>query len=185
MIVKAIVYHQVMWCIIELTNLDTGRTEYITYSEAVKRFGKGEFEEMLQGYAPNYVAIQVDKKPDEYANGGVMSGAGRIDKTKNAFGLLSFDDLENIFEVTLFGLDEDETQKELDSLKEEWDSMKESQRRVILNDFVPNWNGMMANGGIFFTNKRNLSRDRMFKSQQSWEQKYKRKSKPKNPHYKH
>jgi len=43
----------------------------------------------------------------------------------------------------------------------------------------------MAKGCIFFTNKRNLSRDRMFKSQQSWEQKYKRKTKPRNPHYKH
>jgi uncharacterized protein (UPF0254 family) len=30
----------------------------------------------------------------------------------------------------------------------------------------------------------NLSRDRMFKSQQSWEQKYQRKTRPKNPHYK-
>jgi hypothetical protein len=39
-----------------------------------------------------------------------------------------------------------------------------------------------AKGGIF-SSKRDLSRDRMFKSQQSWEQKYKRKSKPKNPHY--
>ena len=41
-----------------------------------------------------------------------------------------------------------------------------------------------AKGGIF-SRKKDLSRDRMFKSQQSWEQKYKRKSKPKNPHYKH
>ena len=30
----------------------------------------------------------------------------------------------------------------------------------------------------------NLSRDRMFKSQQSWEQNYQRKTRPKNPHYK-
>lgn len=36
-----------------------------------------------------------------------------------------------------------------------------------------------ANGG-----ETNLSRDRMFKSQQSWEQDYKRKTRPKNPHYK-
>ena len=43
--------------------------------------------------------------------------------------------------------------------------------------------GIMAKGGIF--SKRDLGRDRMFKSQQSWEQKYKRKAKPRNPHYKH
>jgi len=39
--------------------------------------------------------------------------------------------------------------------------------------------GQYADGG-----ETNLSRDRMFKSQQSWEQDYKRKTRPKNPHYK-
>jgi hypothetical protein len=39
----------------------------------------------------------------------------------------------------------------------------------------------MADGGIF--SKRNLVRDRMFKSQQKWEQDYKRKSRPKNRRY--
>jgi hypothetical protein len=43
--------------------------------------------------------------------------------------------------------------------------------------------GVMAKGGIFGSD-RNLSRDRMFKSQQEWEQDYQRKTKPKNPHYK-
>ena len=38
--------------------------------------------------------------------------------------------------------------------------------------------GMMAKGG-----NTNLSRDRKFKSQQSWEQDYQRKKKPSNPHY--
>jgi antirestriction protein len=40
-----------------------------------------------------------------------------------------------------------------------------------------------AKGGIFGSDK-NLSRDRMFKSKQKWEQKYKRKTSPKNPRYK-
>lgn len=39
-----------------------------------------------------------------------------------------------------------------------------------------------ADGGMF--ENKNLSRDRMFKSQQKWEQDYQRKSRPKNPHYK-
>jgi hypothetical protein len=80
---------------------------------------------------------------DKFADGGMMAKGGGIDKTKEAFGLLSFDDLESIFDVRLFGLGEEETEQELDSLKKEWDNMKSSERRVILKDFVPNWNKMM------------------------------------------
>lgn len=44
------------------------------------------------------------------------------------------------------------------------------------------YEGKYAKGGIFGSN-RNLARDRMFKSQEDWEQRYKRKSRPKNPAY--
>lgn len=56
-------------------------------------------------------------------------------------------------------------------------------QRMADGGFTNTGAGMFAKGGIFGT-KRNLSRDRMFKSQEDWEIKYKRKSKPKNPTYK-
>jgi hypothetical protein len=49
-------------------------------------------------------------------------------------------------------------------------------------DFTNEGAGMFAKGGIFGSD-RNLSRDRMFKSQEDWEQRYKRKNRPKNPTY--
>jgi hypothetical protein len=67
---------------IELTNLDNGKTEYITYSEAVKRFGKDEFDEMLQGYGGNWVAIEVYNNPNQYAKGGSL-GKTNTDRIKN------------------------------------------------------------------------------------------------------
>ena len=67
---------------IELTNLDNGKTEYITYSEAVERFGKDEFDEMLQGYGGNWVAIEVYNNPNQYAKGGSL-GKTNTDRIKN------------------------------------------------------------------------------------------------------
>jgi hypothetical protein len=58
--------------------------------------------------------------------------------------------------------------------KPEWLSMED-----ILEYEKNMKNDKMADGG-----NTNVSRDRMFKSQQKWEQDYKRKTRPKNPHYK-
>lgn len=106
-----------------------------------------------------------------------MAKGGTIDKTKEAFGLLSFDDLESIFDVRLFGLEEEETEKELDSLKEEWYNMKSSERRVILNDFVPDWNKNYAKGGLTTNDKETIKeyeehvKDNYAKDKEYWQSK--------------
>lgn len=75
----------------------------------------------------------------------------------------------------------------LDDLKELEEDIKEGDEEDI-DKFFSYWNTHLetlkyAKGGIFGSD-RNLARDRMFKSQEDWEQNYKRKSKPKNPTYK-
>lgn len=66
-----------------------------------------------------------------YANGGELEGIG----SKKSFGQLDFDQLEDIFNVQLFGIEEDETEKLLDELKEEWLEMTEEQRGEILDKY--------------------------------------------------
>ena len=43
----------------EITYIDTGRTSIWTESKCIKTFGKYEWEEIKQGYAPHIVAIEV------------------------------------------------------------------------------------------------------------------------------
>lgn len=45
---------------IELTNIDNGVTRILTYKQCVEMFGKDEFTEILLGYAPNWVAVEVN-----------------------------------------------------------------------------------------------------------------------------
>jgi hypothetical protein len=54
-------------------------------------------------------------------------------RTKNAFGLLSFEQLSEIFNVELFGLNERETEKMLEELRDEWNNMSENERIGFLN----------------------------------------------------
>ena len=54
-------------------------------------------------------------------------------RTKNAFGLFSFEQLSEIFNVELFGLNERETEKMLEELKDEWNDMSENERIGFLN----------------------------------------------------
>ncbi len=65
----------------------------------------------------------------------VFADGGKI-KSKQAFGLLTFQNLEDIFNVRLFGLDEQETEQTLDELRQEWYAMSESDRIRILNEYV-------------------------------------------------
>lgn len=44
---------------IELTNFDSGKTEILTLEQCEERFGKAEFAEILQGYLPNYAAVEL------------------------------------------------------------------------------------------------------------------------------
>jgi hypothetical protein len=45
---------------IELTNIDNGVTRILTYKQCVEIFGKAEFTEILLGYLPNWVAVEVN-----------------------------------------------------------------------------------------------------------------------------
>ena len=54
-------------------------------------------------------------------------------RTKNAFGSLSFEQLSEIFNVELFGLNERETEKMLEELRDEWNLMSENERIGFLN----------------------------------------------------
>lgn len=44
----------------EVTSVDTGRTKYMTQAQAEAFFGKVEFKEILDGYLPHIVAVEVD-----------------------------------------------------------------------------------------------------------------------------
>jgi len=70
-------------------------------------------------------------------------------RTKNAFGLLSFEQLSEIFNVELFGLNERETEKMLEELRDEWNDMSENDRITLLNENGIKYadGGMMAKGG--------------------------------------
>lgn len=45
--------------IIEVTSMDSGKTERMTRAEFDKRFGVEEGKEILAGYAPHIVAVEV------------------------------------------------------------------------------------------------------------------------------
>lgn len=44
----------------EVTFIDNGVTKLMTYKQCVEVFGKAEFKEILLGYAPHIVAVQVN-----------------------------------------------------------------------------------------------------------------------------
>jgi hypothetical protein len=71
-------------------------------------------------------------------------------RTKNAFGLLSFEQLSEIFNVELFGLNERETEKMLEELHYEWNDMSENDRIGFLNANGIKYakGGYMAKGGL-------------------------------------
>ena len=73
---------------------------------------------------------------NNFLNKKQVAERGKVKNTKDAFGLLSFEDLEYIFNVRLFGLSEDDTEKELDDLRKEWNSMSENQRKEILKEYT-------------------------------------------------
>lgn len=108
----------------------------------------------------NYDIFVITKftKTFTYANGGELEGIG----SKKSFGQLDFDQLEDIFNVQLFGIEEDETEKLLDELREEWLEMTEEQRGEILDKYDIEYakGGVMAyakGGGVrrFEKNKNN------------------------------
>jgi hypothetical protein len=43
----------------EVTSVDTGVTVVMTQSEAYKRFGRAEFKEILLGYLPHLIAVEI------------------------------------------------------------------------------------------------------------------------------
>ena len=43
----------------EVTSVETGVTVVMTEKEAIKRFGKAEFKEILKGYLPHLIAVQL------------------------------------------------------------------------------------------------------------------------------
>jgi len=47
----------------ELTNTDNGKTTINTYKECVEMFGENEFNEILLGYSPNWVAVEIERIP--------------------------------------------------------------------------------------------------------------------------
>lgn len=51
------------------------------------------------------------------------------------FGKLTFEDLENIFDRKLFGLSEEETESELQWMKNEWFEMEWEEVMSIMLDF--------------------------------------------------
>jgi hypothetical protein len=72
-----------------------------------------------------------------YAKGGITNSGVA---SKNAFGLLDFDTLERIFNVQLFGLNEEDTQNKLDELRIEWNSLNEQDRQYYLSAYLgDNW----------------------------------------------
>jgi hypothetical protein len=43
----------------EVTSVDTGKTHVMTQKAAEQMFGKVEFKEIVAGYLPNVIAVQV------------------------------------------------------------------------------------------------------------------------------
>jgi len=43
----------------EVTNVDTGVTVVMTQSEAHEMFGRAEFKEILAGYLPHLIAVEI------------------------------------------------------------------------------------------------------------------------------
>jgi uncharacterized membrane protein (DUF373 family) len=43
----------------EVTCCDTGKTVVLTLKEAVKKFGKNEFKEIVAGYLPHLIAVEL------------------------------------------------------------------------------------------------------------------------------
>lgn len=43
----------------EITWIDSGKTVYWSKAKAEKHFGKAEFKEILEGYLPHIVAVEV------------------------------------------------------------------------------------------------------------------------------
>jgi len=44
----------------EIFYVDTGKTVYLTYKQCCDQFGEEEFKEILCGYAPHIVAVEVN-----------------------------------------------------------------------------------------------------------------------------
>jgi hypothetical protein len=57
------------------------------------------------------------------------------DDTISAFGRMDFEKLENIFNVQLFGLNEQETENELDNLRQEWLKYSREERQEIIDNY--------------------------------------------------
>ena len=51
------------------------------------------------------------------------------------FGKLTFEELETIFDTTLFGLSEEETESKLQWMRNEWFEMEWEEIMSIINDF--------------------------------------------------
>jgi len=56
--------------------------------------------------------------------------------TIDKFGMLDFQQIEEIFDARLFGLSEMDTEDTLESLRFEWGSYSESNRREILKEYL-------------------------------------------------
>lgn len=46
----------------EVTSVSTGETETVTKREGNKKYGRDEFKEMIQGYLPNYIVVEIEGK---------------------------------------------------------------------------------------------------------------------------
>jgi hypothetical protein len=99
----------------------------------------------------NGVEISGNKLLDgAYAKGNVKyahGGMPEMHDDKQAFGSLTFEDLEKIFDVDLFQFDENEVEAELDDLKKRWDALKKQDRIKLLNYYKPNWKNEYCSGG--------------------------------------
>lgn len=122
----------------ELHNDKEGRTKFPSQNEMKKNIESGKY-------------VIINKL---YSEGGLYKKGGKISKTEKAFGALNFDQLEKIFRVRLYGLDEESTEDMLDELRDEWKEKSEEEREEILDEYgVQYKTGGLIEGFVSWLNK--------------------------------
>lgn len=95
----------------EVTSTDTGKTARMTRREAEAYFGKIEFQEILAGYLPNFVAVKLDEtaaagaisagsvagfRGSLFGNGRSQDLRGRLDKKLKKMGFKYINEQEEL-----------------------------------------------------------------------------------------
>lgn len=166
---------------IQIYRMDSGRYElnmYPSYANGGMFADGGELQIIKNESGENYLA-NVGSTPNEMAvklaNGGSIPNNYRGRTTEDIWNSLTENQRVHFMfdHFVELGVKENEI---VGIANQEFEDLNED----VQNAFgTHKMMGQYADGG-----ETNLSRDRMFKSQQSWEQHYQRKTRPKNPHYK-